>query len=357
MKTFLELTSMALIIFLGSLCNASVDLSHIKTPKGYHIELFADQIDNARSLARGDNGTVFVGSRSSQFVSALVDSNHDGKVDQVYKIGKELKRPNGVAFHNQSLYVAEINRILRYDRIESRLSSPPEPVIVYDQLPSDQYHGWKFIAFGPDGYLYIPVGAPCNVCKMDDPRYASLLRIKPDGSKFEIFARGIRNTVGFDWHPTTRELWFTDNGRDYLGENTPPDELNYAPHVGLHFGFPYCHGSAIADPEFGAQRKCQEFQKPAQELGAHVASLGMRFWNNKIFIAEHGSWNRSKPIGYRITTVDVRDGKASNYQVFAEGWLKGSKVLGRPVDVLPLDEKSILISDDFSNRIYRIYKK
>jgi glucose/arabinose dehydrogenase len=273
--------------------------------------------------------------------------------------------PNGVAFRDGALYVAEVNRVLRYDNIEANLRRAPEPVVVNDEFPQDEHHGWKFIRFGPDGQLYVPVGAPCNVCDSEDERYAALLRMQPDGTGLEVFAHGIRNTVGFDWHPETNELWFTDNGRDMLGDDVPPDELNHAPEPALHFGFPFCHGGDISDPEFGQSRSCDEFTPPAQKLGPHVAALGMRFYTgtmfpeeyrNQIFIAEHGSWNRSEPIGYRVSLVRLdEDYHVTSYEVFAEGWLQeDGKFWGRPVDVLVMPDGSLLVSDDDSGAIYRI---
>jgi glucose/arabinose dehydrogenase len=246
--------------------------------------------------------------------------------------------------------------------IESRLDDPPDPIIVKDDLPKDRGHGWKFIAFGPDGKLYVPIGAPCNVCDPGDP-YASITRMDPDGSNFEIFARGVRNSVGFDWNPDTGDLWFTDNGRDWLGDDLPPDELNRAERAGQHFGFPYCHAGYIPDPIFGEARGCDEFASPVMNLGPHVAALGMRFYSGsmfpaeyrgQIFIAEHGSWNRADPIGYRLTLVKLENGTAASYQVFAEGWLRGGEAWGRPVDVLVMDDGALLVSDDQAGAIYRI---
>ena len=285
---------------------------------------------------------------------------------RVHTIAEGLNSPNGVAVRGRSLYVAEINRILRYDDIENRLDDPPEPFVVRDDFPTDGWHGWKFIAFGPDDFLYVPVGAPCNVCERDDERYASILRLRPDGTDLEVFARGVRNTVGFDWHPVTDELWFTDNGRDLMGDDLPPCELNHAPEKGLHFGFPYCHGRNIADPDFGDSRPCSDFRAPAQNLGAHVAPLGMRFYDggtfpaeyrNQIFIAEHGSWNRSEANGYRVMLVRHDDqGRANTYGVFAEGWLRadGKEAWGRPVDLLVMPDGALLVSDDRAGAIYRI---
>jgi glucose/arabinose dehydrogenase len=278
-------------------------------------------------------------------------------------IARGLNMPSGVAFRDGALYVGEINRVLRYDGIEPRLDNPPEPVVVSDAFPRDRHHGWKFIRFGPDGKLYVPVGGPCNVCEPPSPRHAAMLRMQPDGSGLEVFARGIRNSVGFDWHPETRELWFTDNGRDWLGDDRPPDELNHAPRAGLHFGFPSCHGRNIPDPEFGRMRSCADITPPAMELGPHVAALGMRFYTgamfppeyrNQIFIAEHGSWNRSSPLGYRVTLVRLAGSRAVKYEVFAEGWLEAGRAWGRPADVQVMPDGALLVSDDRAGAIYRI---
>jgi len=335
----------------------------IRLPEGFRIALYAEGVKNARQMALGAKGTLFVGSLRAGRVHALVDRDRDGDADEVLAIASGLDGPSGVAFRQGSLYVAEVSRILRYDDIESRLGDPPRPVTVTDTLPKEHHHGWKFIAFGPDGLLYVPVGAPCNVCDPGDHPYGRLFRMKPDGSDREVFALGIRNSEGFDWHPTTKELWFTDNGRDWLGDDLPPDELNRAPRAGLHFGFPFCHGTDIADPEFGAKRPCKEFVPVAAELGPHVAALGMEFYRgtmfpkeyrNRIFIAEHGSWNRTEPIGYRVTTVTVDGERARDYQVFAEGWLRGGRGWGRPADVLVMPDGALLVSDDERGAIYRI---
>jgi glucose/arabinose dehydrogenase len=355
-----------LVFFLFSSpagCQATSNLKSIRVPPGFSIQMYAAKVPGARSMTLGDRGTVFVGSRKQGNVYALVDRDGDHKAEEVIVVAKGLNNPNGVAFRNGALYVAEISRILRFDGIESRLSDPGPPVVVNDDFPKDTDHGWKFIAFGPDGMLYVPVGAPCNVCDREDPRYASIMRMQPDGSGLETFARGVRNTVGFDWDPDTKELWFTDNGRDWLGDDLPPDELNHAPVKGLHFGFPYWHGKDIPDPEFGDGRKAGEFVPPAQELGPHVASLGMRFYTGamfperyrkQIFIAEHGSWNRSTRIGYRVSVVRLEDGRGKGYEVFAEGWLSAGEVRGRPVDVLVMPDGSLLVSDDKAGAIYRI---
>lgn len=335
----------------------------IRLPPGFHIDLYSGDVPGARSMALGDKGTLFVGTRGEGKVYAVPDRDGDGKAEKAIVLARGLDMPNGVAFRDGALFVAERSRVLRYDRIESLLANPPEPVVVNDSFPRDAHHGWKFIRFGPDGRLYVPVGAPCNVCERGDPRYASIMRMNADGTGLEIFARGVRNTVGFDWHPETREMWFTDNGRDRMGDDIPPDELNRAPRKGLHFGFPYRHGKRIPDPIFGGKTTPGTFVPPEVELGAHVAALGMRFYTgvmfperyrNRIFIAEHGSWNRTEPVGYRVTVVGIEPGQPPEYTPFAEGWLREGKAWGRPVDVLVMPDGSLLVSDDRRGAIYRI---
>jgi glucose/arabinose dehydrogenase len=338
-------------------------LETIKLPPGFTITVYADNVPNARSLALSDSGVLFVGTRNEGKIYAVIDQNRDYRADRIISIARGLKMPNGVAMKEGNLYVAEINRVSVFRDIEQHLEDLPEPEIINDRFPDDRHHGWKFIRFGPDGKLYVPVGAPCNVCERDEEQYAVIMRMDADGSDLEPYAFGVRNTVGFDWHPGSGTLWFTDNGRDWLGNDLPPDELNSAPKQGMHFGFPYCHGGDISDPEFGEKRACSEFVPPKMRLGPHVASLGMRFYTGdmfpeaykkKIFIAEHGSWNRTDPIGYRITTVTVNGAAATDYSVFAEGWLQDGKAWGRPVDVLVMPDGSLLVSDDRAGAIYRI---
>jgi glucose/arabinose dehydrogenase len=352
-------------VFPASIVPTVSSLKDIRLPAGFRIDYFAPKVPGARSLALGPDGIVFVGTRSEGKVYAVIDRDGDGKADEVLTIARGLDMPNGVAFRDGSLYVAEAGRVIRYDDIVKRLRHPPRPVVVNDSFPKEKAHGWKFIRFGPDGRLYVPVGAPCNVCdRKDDPRFAAITRMNADGSGLEVFAHGVRNTVGFDWHPATGELWFTDNGRDWLGDDEPPDELNRAPKKGLHFGFPYRHGRGLVDPEFGKNVPADfSFVPPEMELGPHVASLGMRFYTGTmfpekyrggIFIAEHGSWNRSTPIGYRVTFVPVEGSKAAGYTVFAQGWLKGFAAWGRPVDVEVMRDGSLLVSDDKKGAIYRI---
>jgi len=340
-----------------------IHLELVKLPPGFKIDLYADDIPDARSMVMSPAGILFIGTRKAGKIYAVVDRNGDFHADEVVTLLQGLNMPNGVAFRQGSLYVAEVNRILRFDDIEKRLHSPPNPVIVNNTFPRDKHHGWKYIAFGPDDSLYVPVGAPCNICESEDRRFATIMRMQPDGSDLEIFAHGVRNTVGFDWHPITRELWFTNNGRDWMGDNLPPDTLHHTPIKGLHFGYPYCHAGKIPDPEYGQKHSCDEFSPPAMELGPHVAALGMKFYtgsmfppryHHQVFIAEHGSWNRSVPIGYRITLAVLEESLPVRYEIFAEGWLQGDKAWGRPVDILVLKDGSLLISDDRVGAIYRI---
>ena len=356
-------TVLTLFFYWSQVEAGTLPLDTIKLPPGFTIALYADNVPNARGMALGQDGVLFVGTRDKGDVYAVLDKDGDQRADDVLTIARGLHMPVGVAYRKGSLYVSAVDRILRFDNIDTRLKDVPPPVVIADRFPKETSHGWKFIAFGPDGKLYVPVGAPCNICEPDPDRYALIGRLNPDGSGYEIVARGVRNSVGFDWDPTTHDLWFTENGRDYLGDNQPPDELNHAAKPGLHFGYPYCHGSTLSDPEYGRKHACREFTAPAAELGAHVASLGMRFYTggmfpkefqNQIFIAEHGSWNRSKKIGYRITLVTQGEQGRTQYSVFAEGWLQGQQAWGRPVDVLVMPDGALLVSDDSAGVIYRI---
>lgn len=336
-------------------------LERIKLPPGFQISVFADNVPSARAMALGANGTLFVGSMRAGKVYAI--RSRDNRAIETVTIASGLDMPVGVAFRGGSLYVSDVSRLLRFDNIEANLATPPRPIVVSDRFPRDAHHGWKFIAFGPDGLLYVPVGAPCNICDPDSNRYANIMRMRPDGDGLEVFARGIRNSVGFDWHPETQEMWFTDNGRDMLGDDLPSDELNHAPKSGMHFGYPYCHQGDLPDPQFGAQRKCAAFTPPVVKLGPHVAALGMRFYtgrmfpaeyHNNIFIAEHGSWNRSRKTGYRIKRVVLAGGQVVKHEVFAEGWLEGQSAWGRPADVMVMPDGALLVSDDHAGAIYRI---
>lgn len=343
----------------------TADLAKIKLPVGFHIEIFASNVKNARSLALAPSGTVFVGTREAGNVYAVTDANRDYKADQVIVLARGLDMPNGVAFRQGSLYVAEVDKIWRYDNIEKLLSSPNKPVLITDQYPNKSHHGWKFISFGPDGKLYVPVGAPCNICESADEIFGTITRINPDGSGREIVARGVRNTVGFTWSPKDQALWFTDNGGDNLGDDLPACEVNRAPQAGLHFGYPYCHQGDYPDPNLGKKHPCTSFTPPARKLGAHVAPLGIEFYTGvqfppvyqgQLFVAEHGSWNRSKKIGYRVSVLKINDKQqVTSYEPFAYGWLQGERDWGRPVDIEWLPDGSMLLSDDEADVIYRIY--
>lgn len=350
-------------VCVPTIMGGSPELVDIHLPAGFRIDVFAEDVSNARAMCWGDQGTLFVGSRDAGVVHALEDTNNDGKADERYIVASGLNMPVGVTFKDGALYVSDVSRILRLDSIEDRLAAPPAPVVVTSSFPTETHHGWKFIAFGPDGKLYVPIGAPCNNCLSDDPVYASITRINADGTGREIVAHGVRNTVGFDWHPVTGELWFTDNGRDMLGDNTPDCELNVLRAEGQHFGYPFCHAGTVKDPEFGDQRACSDFVPPAAPMGPHVAPLGMRFYTgdqfpskyrNAIFIAQHGSWNRSTPLGYRIMVAYPKEDGTASAEIFAEGWLNGNRATGRPVDVLVAPDGSLLVSDDSADMIYRI---
>ena len=367
----------SLLFFLSVFSSKNNDLDtfleKIVLPDGFKIEIYASDVENARSMTVSPSGTVFVGNRKSDNVFALIDENNDGKVDKKYLITDKLKNmPNGVAFHEGDLYVAEVNKIWVFRDIENKLKLidengfyPEDPILITDDFPSDKHHGWKYIAIGPDNKLYVPVGAPCNICESRDEIYSTITRMDLDGSNREIYARGVRNTVGFTWNKETGEMWFTDNGRDMLGDNYPPCELNKVTKPDQHYGYPYCHGGDISDPEFGSKYACEDFIKPMQNLGPHVAPLGLKFYDGDmfpeeykgdIFIAEHGSWNRTKKIGYRITRVKIKDNKSVGYEPFISGWLEKdiNDAWGRPVDVVILEDGSMLISDDYANVIYRV---
>ena len=340
----------------------SAKLASIKLPPGFEIRVYAEGVENARQLALGDHGTVFAGSRKAGLVHAVVDRDGDHVADRVYLIDKDLKMPSGLEFRFGSLYVAALDRILRYDDVENWLDQPPEPVVVADQFPDKTHHGWKYLRFGPDDLLYVPVGAPCNVC--DEPGFAQVRRILADGSGMEVYAEGVRNSVGLTFHPETKELWFTDNGRDLMGDDMPGDELNHAPEAGMHFGYPYCHQGDTPDPEFGQGKSCADYTAPVLTLGAHVAALGLTFYTggmfpeayrNQLFIAQHGSWNRSEKVGYDILLVRFdAGGRVTGSEAFASGWLQGQENWGRPNDVLQMPDGSLLVSDDQAGAIYRI---
>lgn len=349
---------------LTAVPGAEIPLNKIKLPKGFEISLWAEGLPNAREMVIGPKGTVFASTRFVGNVYAIVDR---GGKREVKIIAKGLNKPNGVAIKNGALYVAELSRIIRYDDIENRLDNPPAPVVVFDKLPKDETHGWKFMKLGPDGKLYFNIGSPGNII-MPPSTHAQIVRVDPEKGILESVALGVRNSVGMDFHPVTKELWFTNNGRDWIDDSLPNDTLHHVTRKGMHFGFPYCHQGDLLDPEFGQGRSCAEFDPPAAKLGPHVAALGMRFYSgamfpaeyrNNIFIAEHGSWNRTKKSGYNISRVTLdKAGKVKKVEVFAEGWLEGEAYWGRPADVQVMGDGSLLVSDDVAGAIYRIaYKK
>jgi len=336
-------------------------IEKLKAPKGFKIELYAAGVGNARTLRQGDKGTVFVGSRLLDKVYAIVDKGEKREVKPIYS---GLYRPNGLAFKDGVLYIAELSRISKVEKIEDNLDNPPKPVVIYDDLPKDEAHGWKFLTIGPDNKLYFQVGAPCNIC-MPSPAHAQIRRINLDGSGAEVVARGIRQIVGMDFSPITKQLYFTENSRDWLSEDIPEDKLNRLTQPGKdNFGYPYCHQGNIADQEFGWGHSCDEFTKPIALLGPHTAALGMRFYTgnvfpseyrNAIFIARHGPWNRTKKIGGDIVVAKLsEDGTVKSIEPFITGFIENNNYVGRPADVEFVKDGSMLISDDFNGAVYQV---
>ncbi|RAI59480.1 sorbosone dehydrogenase family protein [Roseicella frigidaeris] len=334
-----------------------VPVGKLTLPAGFKAEVYAHGMTGARMMALGSGGTLFIGTRTIGRVYAV----KDGKV---HTIASGLPQPNGVAFKDGALYVIAINRVLRFDGIEGKLDNPgtPTDLTAAFDLPKDEHHGWKFASFGPDGKLYLQVGAPCNICKVDEDTHAVLLRFNPDGSGREVVARGVRNSVGQAFHPTTGQLWFTNNGRDWAGEDQPQDTLAVVQRIGEHFGFPWCHMGSMPDPEITG-RACSEFAQPALLLGPHVAALGLRFYTggmfpaeyrNSLFIARHGSWNRTERSGYDVVNVTFDAQGKPQMRPFLGGLLQGNSFLGRPTDVQMLPDGSLLVSDEQAGAIYRI---
>jgi len=348
-----------------------------------------DNVAGARSMAISDKGILFVGTRLQGNVYAIIDEDKDNKGDFVLLIASGLKQPNGIAYQNRSLFVMDMNELWRFDSIDDQILSnlpsnllkstsfpiemkiKPKGTLLTNTFPSDYWHSWKYIKFGPDGLLYVPVGAPCNVCIREDPRYSTIMRQVHLGTwDFEIFASGVRNSIGFDWSPSG-EFWFTENGRDFAGHDYPPDELNVLRNNKTHFGFPYCYGQNERDIEIESVSDCSKYVPSIMDFPPHVAPLGMKFYHGEMFpsqytgnilIAEHGSWNRISPTGYKVSRVEIKNGKFASYTDFMVGFLQDKNgetaFCGRPVDILILKDGSILVSDDHANQIYRItYKK
>ena len=338
-------------------------LQAAEVPEKFNIELYAPEVEGARQMALSDSGVLYVGTRKAGKVYAVEDSDGDFKADKVYTIIEDLYMPSGLAFKDGDLYVAEVDKILRFKDIDKHYKDPQEPEVVYENLPDDSHHGWKYLKFGPDGKLYIPIGVPCNVC--DDEGYGLIIRIDVDAEEIEreVVATGVRNSVGFDWHPETKELWFTDNGRDWLGDDEPACELNRVTKLGEFFGFPYVHGEDFMDPAFGDKLGDRDFTKPAWEFQAHVAPLGMLYYTGDMFpeeykntmlVTQHGSWNRSTKVGYKVVHLTLDGQKVESQSDFVTGWLIDGEVKGRPNDVIQMPDGSILISDDGFGKIYRV---
>jgi len=358
----IKLFSLIFGLFSLPSVHADLNLDLIDLPPGFKIDIYAAGVENARQMVLGDRGTLFVGSRRAGKLWAVSDNDGDQRADQVRMIDEGLNMPSGLEFKNGDLYVGAIERILRYDDIESSLGEPPEPTVITDALPDKEHHGWKYLRFGPDGKLYIPVGVPCNIC--DEPGFGEIRRMNPDGSDMEVYALGVRNSVGLAFHPVNGQLWFTDNGRDMLGDDIPADELNHAPRQGMHFGIPYCHQGDLPDEEFGQGKDCADYTAPVAKLDPHGAALGLVFYTgdmfpdkykNRLIIALHGSWNRTEKSGYKLLTLDVRpDGTVIDSSIFASGWLQGEEAWGRPNDVMLMPDGALLVSDDKAGVIYRI---
>ena len=336
-------------------------LERLKVPKGFSISVYADDLQNARQMAISPNGVVYVGSFRAGKLYALKDENNDGIAEKRWLLAEGLNLPTGIAYHQGDLYVAVIDKILRFVDVDKHLDKPKSTVF-YDKFPSDKHHGWKYLSFSPQGKMIVPVGVPCNICEVDE-RYGRIFSMDMKTKALTTIAEGVRNSVGFDFHPQTGELWFSDNGRDMMGDDIPPCEINRVSEQGQHFGYPYIHGDDVIDPEFGKGKNPGDYVKPALSLGAHVAPLGIHFYRgnqfpkqykNQLFVAEHGSWNRSKKAGYKVMLATVKDNKVVKYEDFMSGFMANEETYGRPVAFLAMPDGSLLVSDDYAHQIYRV---
>ena len=369
MNKFIKYLALLSITFSNSIYSDII--ADLVLPKDFKISFYAEDIKSARQIAESNNGTIFVGSKSGDSILAIIDADNDNYAETKIVVASGLSNPAGVAFKDGHLYFSEIDKIWIIRNIDDYIEDKaykelPLKELFTDKLPSDSWHGWKWLGFGPDNSLYVPVGAPCNICikpLQEDYRYASIHKVKQDGS-LEVVASGVRNSVGFDWHPETKKLYFSDNGRDWLGDDSPSCELNVINNDGDFFGYPYKHASDVFDPKYGNIMVNKEFNDPILELGAHVAPTGIAFYDgntfpedykNNLFITLHGSWNRSKKVGYKVISVSFDDeGNYESHDDFVSGWLQGQEVTGRPSAVFVKSDGSLLISDDKANVIYRI---
>lgn len=371
MKIATSLTA-AVLALGGTAFAADLPLDQIKLPEGFTISVYAENLPGARTLVQGEKGTLFVGTRKPNTIYAVVDADGDHVAETTHAYTEGLANPNGLLFHEGALYVGEVNRILRYDDIESHLEAPPAPVVVTDALPNEAAHGSKYFALGPDQRLYFGIGAPCDHCDpttdYNDPRLGTITSMNLDGSDIQPYVTGVRNTVGLDWHPENGTLYFTDNGRDGMGDDRPDCELNRVTQPGQHFGNPYIHGGDVPDPEHGKDKNPEDYVKPIQKLGPHVTPLGTRFYTgdqfpqaykNRLFIALKGSTDRSLKTGYSVKQVGLdKDGNVKQYEDFATGWVQREEAWGRPVDVCVANDGALFVSDEQAGVIYRIaYEK
>ena len=343
--------------FSGPPSSAAEDL-----PPGFTLSVVTDDVPSARQMALSDSGVLFVGTMRRGRLYAVVLGEGWESDPEVVTFATGLTMPSGIALVDGDLYVAALNEVLRYPNIEANFRDRPKPELVTDKLPDKRHHGWKYLLAGADGHLYVPVGAPCNICLSEDKRFASILRMHPSTGETTIHAHGVRNSVGMAWHPTTGELWFTDNGRDMMGDDVPPEEVNRVTRPGAHYGYPHIHGRAIADPRFGDGHDPAAYVPPEFEIQAHAAALGIAFYTadqfppeyrGALFIAEHGSWNRSSKVGYRVSVLRFLE-SGPVYSPFVDVWLDGERASGRPNDVLVANDGSLLVSDDQGGRIYRV---